>query len=185
MIRTLAYSILMGGLMAFGIAGAAENHAPEAAPAGNVNAIAVIHPSGNHDVHGVVQFESRPDGGVRITADLQGLPPNSTHGFHIHEYGDCSAADLGSAGGHYNPQHHPHGGPQTSPHHAGDLGNVKADAQGNAHLDMTVHDITIDGRHNPIIGRAVIVHEGEDDLTSQPSGDAGSRIGCGVIGLAE
>lgn len=180
MTRMLAYSILMAGLMAFGIAGAAEN---DAAHSTSLHAVAVLHPADDHDVRGIVHFTARPDGGVHIVATLHGLQPNSRHGFHIHEYGDCSAADFSSAGGHYNPQGHPHGGPQSPRHHAGDLGNIKADAQGDAHLDMTVHDISIDGGHNPIIGRAVIVHANADDLKSQPSGDAGSRIACGVIGL--
>jgi Cu-Zn family superoxide dismutase len=132
-----------------------------------------------------VRFTPTSDGGVRITADLKGLPPNSTHGFHIHEYGDCSAPDASSAGGHYNPDHHKHAGPNAPQHHAGDLGNIKTDAKGNAHLEITVHDITIDGEKNPVLGRAVIVHEKADDLKSQPTGDAGARIGCGVIGLAK
>ncbi|HET7370232.1 MAG TPA: superoxide dismutase family protein [Gammaproteobacteria bacterium] len=168
----LRYAILIAGLMAFGVASAAENRA-----------IAVIHPADDHEVHGVVHFTTEPDGGVHVRGELHGLQPGSRHGFHVHEYGDCSAENFSSAGGHYSPQHHPHGSPQSPEHHAGDFGNITADAQGDIHLDMTVHGITIDGEHNPIIGRAVIVHENADDLKSQPSGDAGSRIGCGVIGL--
>ncbi|HET6655765.1 MAG TPA: superoxide dismutase family protein [Gammaproteobacteria bacterium] len=178
MTRKLVYSILMAGLLAGlmtgGAAAAAENHA-----------IAVIHPAADHDVHGVVHFTTEPDGGVHVSGTLHGLQPDSRHGFHVHQYGDCSAEGFSSAGGHYNPQNHPHGSPQSPEHHAGDFGNITADAQGDVHLDMTVHGVTIDGEHNPIIGRAVIVHENADDLKSQPSGDAGSRIGCGVVGLAE
>lgn len=146
------------------------------------HAIAVVHSAANQNVHGVVKFAS-VRGGVRITAELHGLKPDSRHGFHIHEYGDCSAADFSSAGGHYNPQQQAHGAPGSRAHHAGDLGNVKADANGDAQLDLTVHGISIDGRRDPILGRAIIVHAQADDLKSQPSGDAGARIGCGVIGL--
>lgn len=119
---------------------------------------------------------------MKVVADLKGLTPNGTHGFHIHEKGDLSAPDLSSAGGHYNPEGHAHGAPATGPAvHAGDLGNIKADAEGNAKYEVTVDNITIDGEKNPIIGKAVIIHAKADDLKSQPSGDAGARIGGGVI----
>jgi Cu-Zn family superoxide dismutase len=147
-------------------------------------AVAVIHPTKGNKVHGIVRFASTAEG-VQVTADLHGLPPSSTHGFHIHEYGDCSAPDASSAGGHYNPEHHHHAGPNVAMRHAGDLGNIKADANGDAHLELTLDNITVDGSKNPILGRAVIVHQKADDLKSQPTGDAGGRIGCGVIGLAK
>ncbi len=147
-------------------------------------AVAVLHGTeGNPDVHGTVTFTST-DEGVRVVAEVHGLNPNGKHGFHIHEWGDCTAPDATSAGGHYNPEGHPHGLPPQTPRHAGDLGNLQADEDGNAHYDLTVDNITIAGRRNPIIGRSVIVHAGEDD-GSQPLGDAGPRIACGVIGIAE
>lgn len=118
-------------------------------------------------------------GGVHVHAKLSGLPPGK-HGIHIHENGDLSAADLSSAGGHFNPEHHPHGGPTTSPVHGGDLGNITADVSGNATLDLTVHNISIGGK-NDILGKAVIIHADADDLSSQPSGNAGPRIAGGVI----
>lgn len=155
---------------------------PEPVSALNAAGVAVIHPTEGHHVHGIVRFIP-VSGGLRITADLQGLVPDSSHGFHIHQYGDCTAADGSSAGGHYNPENQPHAGPDAIHHHAGDLGNVRADAEGEAHLDMTVKDLTVDRASNPVIGRAVIVHEKADDLKSQPTGAAGARIGCGVIGL--
>ncbi len=118
---------------------------------------------------------------VKVVADLTGLPPGQ-HGFHIHEKGDLSAADLMSTGGHFNPGKHPHGGPTTSPVHEGDLGNIKADSNGTAHLDVTVEGISIGtGNPNDIMGRAVIVHAKADDLSSQPAGNAGARIGGGKI----
>lgn len=119
-----------------------------------------------------------------MSADIRGLDPESQHGFHIHEYGDCSHNKAESAGGHYNPENHPHGLPsQDQPHHVGDFGNLTADNQGRAQLVKTVDKLTLSGHHNPILGRSVIVHADVDD-GSQPSGNAGSRIGCGVIGIA-
>lgn len=152
--------------------------------ASNEQAVAVIHPTAGNKVEGVVRFIPAEQGKVRVLADLHGLQPNSKHGFHIHEYGDCSAPDASSAGGHFNPEHHPHAGPNTENRHAGDFGNIQADAKGNAHLDMTVDNITIGSGKDAILGRAVVVHGKADDLKSQPSGDAGPRIGCGVIGVA-
>jgi Cu-Zn family superoxide dismutase len=143
----------------------------------------VIHPASDSKVHGTVRFQ-KTSGGVHITADLRGLSPGP-HGFHIHEFGDCSAADASSAGGHYNPEGNPHGAPDAPRHHAGDFGNIHANDEGEAQLKTTVGFISIDGAHSPILGRAVVVHAGKDDLTSQPSGDAGARVGCGVIGLAK
>ncbi len=117
---------------------------------------------------------------VKIHADLTGLPPGK-HGIHIHESGDISAPDLMSTKGHYNPDHHAHGGPTTSPVHAGDFGNLIADVSGKATLDLTVDDISVGGEKNDILGKAVIIHAKADDLKSQPSGNAGARIAGGVI----
>jgi Cu-Zn family superoxide dismutase len=86
-----------------------------------------------------------------------------------------------SAGGHFNPDKHIHGGPTTSPVHAGDLGNLQADADGKAKMDLTVDDITLGGEKNDVIGKAVIIHAKEDDFKTQPTGNAGGRIGGGVI----
>lgn len=155
-------------------------HAAEAAM--QESATAVVRATSGHQIEGVVHFEQVADG-VRVRATLHNLMPNSTHGFHIHEVGDCSAPDGTSAGGHYNPEGHDHGGPDSADRHAGDLGNIESDSGGNATLDMTVSNVTLHGAMNPIVGRSVIVHEGNDDLVSQPTGAAGARIGCGVIEL--
>lgn len=144
--------------------------------------VCVIYPTEGNECRGVVRFTKAPDG-VHVVADLKGLSPNSTHGFHIHEFGDATAADGSSAGGHYNPDHHDHALPAESVRHAGDLGNVKADAKGNATVDLVVHNITLNGQDAPIIGRGVIVHAKPDD-GGQPTGNAGARIGIGVIGIA-
>lgn len=145
-------------------------------------AIAVLHPTQGNDVHGVVTF-TKVDNGIKIVADIQGLTPGK-HGFHIHEYGDCSAPDATSAGGHFNPDNKKHGGPEMAERHVGDIGNVTADAQGNTHYEWTDNLMSFSGAHS-IIGRGVIVHSGEDDLVTQPTGNAGSRVACGVIGIAK
>ncbi len=151
--------------------------------------VAVVKPTGANTAHGVVRFtkvSAIKDGdisGVRIVADFEGLQPNSIHAFHIHEFGDATKADATSAGSHYNPAHNPHGKPGDEKRHAGDLGNLQADANGRAHYDRLDDQISLVALHNPILGRAVIVHAGEDKFT-QPVGDAGSRIAIGVIGVA-
>ncbi|UCH10364.1 MAG: superoxide dismutase family protein [Fidelibacterota bacterium] len=143
--------------------------------------VAVLHPLGNAAVSGTVTF-TRTDGGVHVVAHVNGLEPG-LHGFHIHEFGDCSAPDGTSAGGHFNPEGSPHAGPESTTRHLGDLGNLSADDTGHAHLDVVDPHLRLEGPH-AIIGRAVIVHAQADDLTSQPTGAAGARIACGVIGLA-
>ncbi len=147
-----------------------------------IHAIAVLHPTQGSQASGTVRFTQEGEDSVRVVADLTGLAPNSTHGFHIHEFGDCSSPDASSAGGHFNPGNMPHGGPDSPQHHAGDLGNVTANEQGNVHVEMTLHHVTVGSHPNPILGRSVILHAKADDLKSQPSGDAGGRIACGVIG---
>ncbi|HEY7086602.1 MAG TPA: superoxide dismutase family protein [Tepidisphaeraceae bacterium] len=146
------------------------------------SAAAATQPANNH-VTGTVTFTELADGKVKITAHIMGLTPNTKHGFHIHEKGDLNSPDLMSTGGHYNPDKHVHGGPTTSPVHAGDFGNVTSDASGMAMFELTVDDISIGGPKNDILGKAVIVHAKEDDLKSQPSGNAGARVAGGIIEL--
>lgn len=145
-------------------------------------AVAIMHPKGGSFVQGIVTFIMVPDG-IKIIADVEGLTPGK-HGFHIHEYGDCSAPDGTSSGGHFNPEDMPHGAPTDAQRHAGDLGNLIADSDGKAHYERTEDHISFVGPHS-IIGLAVIVHTGEDDLVSQPTGNAGPRVACGVIGIAK
>lgn len=145
-------------------------------------AVAVLHPTEGSDVTGTVTF-SRTDNGTKVVADVLGLSPGK-HGFHVHEFGDCSAPDGTSAGGHFNPEKRPHAGPEQANRHVGDLGNITADTSGDAHFVRTDSYLKLNGRDS-IIGRSVIVHAGEDDLTSQPSGNAGPRVACGVIGIAK
>lgn len=144
--------------------------------------VAVMHPTAGNKVHGVVRFTQEGDS-VKVVAHLEGLNPGQKHAMHIHQFGDCSAADATSAGGHYNPEGHPHALPESQTRHAGDLGNVQADDQGNAHVELTVSNISVAGTKNPIVGRSVIVHAKPDD-GGQPVGNAGGRVACGVIGVA-
>jgi Cu-Zn family superoxide dismutase len=160
---------------------AAAQHADHGA-ADVTKAVAVVHPLGENKVKGKVTF-TQQDGGVEIVAELSGLTPGE-HGFHIHEFGDCSMADGTCAGGHFNPAGAPHGGPDDAKRHAGDFGNLRADSSGNATYKRVDQHIELGGPHS-IIGRSVIVHADPDDLKSQPSGNAGARIGCGVIGIAD
>lgn len=147
------------------------------------NAVAVLHPTEDNEASGIVRLMDHGNH-VHILARVEGLEPNGTHGFHIHEFGDCTAPDATSAGGHYNPEGHPHGLPNDEERHAGDLGNLEADSEGVAELRLTVDNVSVAGEHNPALGRGVIVHESDDD-GSQPLGDAGPRIACGVIGVAQ
>ncbi len=150
-------------------------------PSAPTGAIAVIHPTEGNDIQGTVSFEQAGEA-VRVTGELRNLSPGM-HGFHVHEYGDCSASDATSAGGHYAPHGKPHGAPEDVERHVGDLGNIEANAEGIAQIDMVDSLIALSGP-NSILGRAVVVHQGEDDLESQPSGDAGPRVGCGVVGVS-
>ncbi|GAB3345017.1 superoxide dismutase family protein [Lysobacter tyrosinilyticus] len=122
-------------------------------------------------------------GGVRITGEIGGLARGSTHAIHIHEKGDCSAADATSAGGHFNPAQQPHGRAGSGPHHGGDMDNFVADANGVAHVDVQAFGVTLGGGATNIGGRAIVVHAMPDDYTSQPAGNAGARVACGVIQL--
>ncbi len=158
---------------------------PVAPPGGQKTenkAVAQLQPTQGHEVRGTVTFTEKAEGGVEVDASVQGLSPGK-HGIHIHEFGDCSAPDASSAGGHYNPLGSPHGAPDNPPaeRHAGDLGNIEAGPAGNtATYRRTDQVIGMEGESS-IIGKSVVVHAGADDLTSQPAGDSGPRVACGVI----
>ena len=144
-------------------------------------AVAVVSPLGSA-VAGQVTF-TKVEAGVKVSVHLTGLKPGS-HGFHIHEFGDCSAADGTSAGGHFNPTGDPHAGPKDAKRHEGDMGNIEADKDGAAALEYVDPKLSFDGPTS-VLGRGVIVHAGVDDLTTQPTGNAGGRVGCGTIGAAK
>jgi len=169
-------------LAAFVLAGSAEaQHGDHSKSTEVARAVAVIAPVGESDVHGVLVFTREKDG-MRVRGRISGLAPGK-HGFHVHEYGDCSGAGGKTAGGHFNPFKSPHGDRVAGNRHQGDLGNITAGSDGVAHVDFVDHRLAFSGSGS-IIGRGVIVHGGTDDLTSQPSGAAGPRVGCGTIGIA-
>jgi Cu-Zn family superoxide dismutase len=143
-------------------------------------AVADLSPASNSNVKGTVTFV-RQGSMTLVEATISGLTPG-LHGFHIHEKGDCSAADASSAGGHFNPSGMPHAGPDSHDRHVGDFGNIEADASGNARFSRVFPNLQYEGTDS-IVGRAVIVHAKADDLKTQPSGDAGGRVACGVITL--
>lgn len=146
-----------------------------------IKAIAIIYPTKNNDASGVVFLAQQSDG-LHITARIKGLTPGN-HGFHIHEFGNCACDDAVCAGTHFNPTQKHHGSPHDSECHIGDLGNILADEKGEGTYDHTNKHATLNGPHS-IIGRTIIIHAQEDDFKTQPTGNSGSRIGCGVIGIA-
>lgn len=149
------------------------------------SATAQVGATQGHSVTGALALRALPGGGVNIGGALQGLPPNGEFGFHVHERGDCSAPDASSAGEHFNPTASEHGHPGSETHHAGDMVNVQSDDAGVAQVDFTLGDVTLhDGRETDILGKAVVVHANPDDFTTQPSGNSGDRIACGVIAAA-
>jgi Cu-Zn family superoxide dismutase len=162
---------------------AAPAQTPEPKLPAPLKAIAVLHSTAGNKVSGTVTFTEEADG-VRVQADITGLTPGK-HGFHVHEFGDCSAPDLASAGGHFNPTNKPHAGPDAAERHVGDMGNVEADASGTAKLAYVDHEISLTNDQRSVIGRSVVVHAKADDLKSQPAGDSGARVACGVIGIAK
>ncbi|MCL2161583.1 MAG: superoxide dismutase family protein [Betaproteobacteria bacterium] len=142
-------------------------------------ASALLAPTQGNTVQGNVVFRQEPNGGIRVIAEVTGLTPGS-HGFHVHEKGDCSAPDATSAGGHFNPHQTAHGKPGEGAFHAGDLPSLEAAANGNATLNVVLDSITLTGEHT-IVGRGLIVHADPDDYVSQPTGNAGARVACAVI----
>ena len=142
-------------------------------------ATAVVRPASGSQVHGEARF-TQIGSRVRVNAEIAGLSPG-LHGFHIHDKGDCSAADGMSTGGHFNPLSKKHGAPTMPDRHAGDLGNLTADEYGKATLALMVDGISVSKGTDGVVGRAVIVHANADDLKTDPTGNAGGRFGCGVI----
>ncbi|MDB6001315.1 MAG: superoxide dismutase [Rhizobacter sp.] len=163
---TLALSTLLAGCGTLGMQG-------------NPKAIARLEPTKGNTTAGVVTFEQQK-GYVVVVAKITGLTPNQEHGFHVHEKGDCSSGDGMSAGGHFNPLGHPHGG-AAGMGHAGDMPNLKADSAGEARVSFQFIGATVGGGATDIIGRGLIVHAKPDDYRTQPTGDAGGRLACAVI----
>lgn len=184
MIRSFRRSITAVVVSLVLVAGAsrAQMQHNAAHPQTVTKAVAVLTPTKDQKASGIVTFTVVANG-VRVVGNFSGLTPGK-HGFHVHEFGDCSAPDGASAGGHYNPTGMPHSMPASTKRHVGDMGNIEAGEDGRAHIDYVDEALSLSGEHS-IIGRGVIVHEKEDDLTTQPTGAAGARIACGVIGVAK
>ena len=181
----LAALAALGAAFVSGCASTAttDNATPATSSAVSTAKEAVVNlaPASGSLVSGKLTLKPMGDG-VHITGEIGGLKAGGSHGFHIHEKGDCSAVDASSAGGHFNPAAQPHGRAGQGAHHAGDSDNLSADAKGVAKVNAHQSGITLGGgAANDIAGRAVIVHAQPDDYSSQPTGNAGGRIACGVI----
>lgn len=165
-------TVACGALLVAGCAGTQEQK--------EASAVALLQPRSGSNVSGNIKFTQIGDV-VRITGEITGHG-KGPKGIHIHEKGDCSDDKGMSTGGHFNPTGHKHGGPYSPVKHSGDLGNVVFNAQGVAKVNFTVGDISVSrDRADGIIGRAVIVHAAADDFKTDPTGNAGGRVACGVI----
>ena len=157
------------------LAGCASMHM-----ASHAGAVASLEPTTGNAVRGSVTFTQDGDE-VRVHATVSGLPPNSEHGFHIHDKGDCSSGDGMSAGGHFNPGGKPHG-PPSGEHHAGDMPSLVADAYGTANASFELKGVKVGGGGpNDVVGHGLIVHKDPDDFKTQPTGNSGARLACAVI----
>jgi Cu-Zn family superoxide dismutase len=145
-----------------------------------LRATAALQPTQGNKAFGEVTFEQEGDK-VRMLVNVQGLKPGQVHGFHIHEVGDCSSGDGMSTKGHFNPAGKPHGNPAGSEHHAGDLPALQADKKGHAKAEAVIEGVTLAPGPNSIVGRGLIIHAEPDDYKTQPTGNSGARIACGVI----
>jgi Cu-Zn family superoxide dismutase len=170
--------VMLGGAVP---AGAADKPASAAEVK---KAIVVLRPTEGNKAEGTITFtRNDKDDVVHVSGEISGLTAGP-HGFHVHEWGDCSSKDGSSAGNHFNPTNNPHGAPTAAERHAGDLGNVNADDSGKAKVELDDRVLQLNGERS-IVGRSVIVHGKADDLKTQPSGDAGPRLACGVVGVAK
>jgi Cu-Zn family superoxide dismutase len=143
-------------------------------------ASAQLKPTTGNSTSGNATFTQMGDK-VRLVANVSGLRPGQEHGFHVHEAGDCSSGDAMSAKGHFNPYGKPHGSPATAERHAGDMPSLKADASGTANVDTVLDVMSVKPGPASVVGRGLIVHASPDDFKTQPTGNAGARLACGVI----
>ena len=148
-------------------------------PADGPSATAVMRPASGSQAHGSVKF-TQVGARVRVDAEIAGLSPGP-HGMHVHEKGDCSAPDATSTGPHFSTMGKKHGGPDSMERHAGDLGNINANEYGKATLSIMVEGISVGQGPDGVVGRGVIVHANADDLKTDPTGNSGDRISCGVV----
>lgn len=177
-------SLLLLSLCSCAVAGGTSASAPPSSSTASqapLAASAVLSGRSDSTMTGAARFTPEPGNKLAVHVQVEGAPPGE-HGVHIHEKGDCSDPKAASAGGHFNPgagAHH--GGPATEVRHSGDLGNMLVDEHGKGTLDVVVSGLSVGGAHDGVIGRAIVVHEKADDLHSDPAGNSGARIGCGVI----
>jgi Cu-Zn family superoxide dismutase len=148
-------------------------------PPDGPSATATVRPASGSQVRGSVTF-TQVGNRVRVVGEITALTPG-LHGFHVHEKGDCSAPDAMSTAGHFNPHGKKHGAPESSERHGGDLGNLSANEYGRANVSVMVDGMSVSKGMDGVIGKAIIVHAGPDDLKTDPTGNAGGRVGCGVV----
>lgn len=191
MCRVYSFSVLaLAIFVAAGCAGTAGREmsptgpapvSPSSPAAGIAQAVANLASASGSLVSGRLTL-APVAGGVRVSGQVGGLTPGGAHAFHIHEKGDCSAADASSAGGHFNPTGQPHGRAGHGAHHLGDNDNLQANAEGVAMVEARFLGATLgDGGTSDVLGKAIVVHAAADDYASQPAGNAGARVACGVI----
>ncbi|MES1213797.1 MAG: superoxide dismutase family protein [Singulisphaera sp.] len=180
--RTMIALTLSATLLACAVVAAeqAKSTAGHGEAAGPDRAVAVLLPTGDSGVTGVVYF-AKEGKSVHVSGKVAGLKPGQ-HGFHVHQFGDVTSTDGMSAGGHFNPDNKMHGKPDDKERHVGDLGNITAGDDGVANIDIKDSMLELDGAHS-ILGRGLVVHANADKFT-QPVGDAGGRVAVGVIGIA-
>lgn len=159
---------------------------PEQAPAQETATATLAGAPGDADFQGTITFT--PEGnGVRVSAQLSGVDQDGTHGFHVHETGECTHGEgskhFTTAGGHFNPAGVEHACPPTEPRHAGDLGNIEV-TSGSGSVETTTTLLSLSGP-NSVAGKAIILHAKADDCKTQPTGDAGDRLACGVVTLGD
>jgi Cu-Zn family superoxide dismutase len=188
------YGVLLSAL---GLLGAACQSQSQATPKdtsdipkteGKAVAIATFKAKPESKAAGTVTFTQEGDK-VRAVIEVSGASPGP-HGIHVHEKADCSAPDFSSAGGHWNPSGQPHACPPAGEHHPGDLGNIEVKEDGRGRGELTLEHVTLNvgvGEEGPqsLLGKSVILHEGKDDCTSQPSGESGGRLACAVIQMKQ
>jgi superoxide dismutase, Cu-Zn family len=182
--KMVRYLIGVGVTVALvaGAGGAAVAKSKKKSSGKEPQAVAVIASKSDSHLTGKATFHAA-SGKVTLKIDIAGAEPGS-HAVHLHEKGDCSAADGSSAGGHWNPTQENHGKWAAAPFHHGDIGNVEVGADGKGTLTLTTDLWTIGGApETDVVGKAVIVHAKADDFTTQPTGNAGGRVGCGVVEL--
>ncbi|HET9793989.1 MAG TPA: superoxide dismutase family protein [Thermoanaerobaculia bacterium] len=179
--RTIARTFVALAPLAFlaACSGSKSSSPATTTPHAGPTAVATIEGRSGSSLTGTATFVQNGDA-VHVSVDVS-KAPQGVHAVHLHEKGDCSAPDATSAGGHFNPMHMEHGSPDAPVHHAGDFGNILVGEDGHGHLELDTAMLTVLPGDRSVAGRAVVVHAKEDDMHTQPTGNAGGRIGCGVV----